>query len=348
MRAASGGRRVGIGAAAVLLLGAGAGCAQESDADLVTATPANFEASPGYVAGVVQAAESDTYRYSMSFSFAIGGQSFDADVASGAYDGERSQMETDLGAMVQAMGEGFGEDVPGSLADADLTMEQIVDRDTIYIRAPFFSNLSDLLPNGGLSSSAGGAMFDVYDQLGDGWGKVDVDALGDVLPDEAEAALAGGQNGSPQVYLDLLAQTDDVDDLGTDEIDGDEVHGLAAQVDFGDLLKAAGTDPDQLDGGAASDVIGNMASMTFPLEVWVDGDDHVRRIEFSFTPETFGEIAEDQGGDAGDITDAMGDFSMDMTMDFEDYGDDSISVEPPSDAVDVTDDFVAAYQDMFG
>jgi hypothetical protein len=59
-------------------------------------------------------------------------------------------------------------------------------------------------------------------------------------------------------------------------------------------------------------------------------------------------VAENHGGDVDDITSELDGFSMGMTMDFSDYGDDSISVEPPSDAVDITDEFVAAYQEMFG
>jgi hypothetical protein len=37
-----------------------------------------------------------------------------------------------------------------------------------------------------------------------------------------------------------------------------------------------------------------------------------------------------------------------MTMDFTDYGDGSIEIDVPEDAVDITDDFVAAYEDLAG
>jgi hypothetical protein len=344
-------RSLAVGTAAALVLAAG--CAQQSDHDLETAQPAGFSATPGYVGKVIDASSSKTYRYKMSFSFGMGGQSVDADLATGAYDGERSQTKIDYAQLFDAMGQGLGEPLPSGLdKNADLTMEQVTDGKTIYIRAPFFSAMKDALPSGSLDDQAGGAIFDVFDQLGDHWGKVDVAGLGDVLPDQAEAALAGGQSADPKIYLDMLRDTGHVSDLGTKTIDGVQAHGLAAQVDFGDLMKAAGTDPSQLPGGSASKVAGAMASMTFPLEVWVDRDDHVRRLGFSFTPETFSKALGEQGdggeSEPGDVPDELSGFEIGMTMDFSDYGDDSIKVATPSDAVDITDEFASALQDSTG
>jgi hypothetical protein len=335
MAAATGGRWVAIGATAALLVGAGAGCAQESDGDLVAAKPIEFAASPDYVASVVDASRSTSYRYSMSFSFDMGGQSVDADLATGEVDGERSHMEMDFGALFREMGSGLGDEVPTSeLADADLTMEQVTDGEAIYLRAPFFAALTDIVPESELDDDAGGALFDIYGQLGDGWGRIDIDALGDVLPAEAEQALGGGQNANPQVFLDMLRDTEKVEDLGTDEIDGDEVHGL-------------GTDPDDV-GGGTTDAVGDLTAFSFPLEVWIDGDDHVRRIDFTFGADSFADLAEDSGADVGEMPDELGDFSVGMTMDFADYGADDISIEAPGDAVDITDDFVAAYEEITG
>jgi hypothetical protein len=348
MAAATGGRWVAIGATAVLLVGAGAGCAQESDGDLVAAKPIEFAASPDYVASVVDASRSTSYRYSMSFSFDMGGQNLDAELATGEVDGERSHVEMDFGALFEQMGTGFSdEEVPSELADADLTMEQVTDGEAIYLRAPFFAALTDIVPESELDDEAGGDLFDIYEQLGDGWGRIDIDALGDVLPTEAQQALGGGQNANPQVFLDMLGDTENVEDLGTDEIDGDEVHGLAADVDLGDLLKASGTDPDDV-GGGTTDEVGDLTAFSFPLEVWIDGDDHVRRIDFTFTADSFADLAGDSGADVGEVPEELGDFSSGMTMDFADYGADDISIEAPGDAVDITDDFVAAYEEITG
>jgi hypothetical protein len=353
MAAATGGRLVAVGAAAALLVGAGAGCATEYDggADLVTADPGNFEASPGYVADVVDASSSDSYRYTMSFSFNMGGQSLDAELATGAVDGERSQVDMDFGALFEEMGSGFGEDLPPELVEADLTMQQITDTGAIYIRAPFFSAIAEQAEREGevidMTSEPGGELLEVYSQLGDSWGRVDLDALGDVLPSEAQQALGGGQNGDPRVFLDMLRETAAVEELGIDEIDGVEVQGLAADVDLGDLMAASGTDPADLSVDTGSGSI-DMASFSFPLEVWIDRDDRVRRIDFTFGADAFADLAEESGEDVGDMPSELDDFSIGMTMDFSDYGDDSISIDTPSDAVDITDEFVAAYDELYG
>jgi hypothetical protein len=351
--AATGGRLVAVGAAAALLVGAGAGCATEYDggADLVAADPGNFEASPGYVADVVDASGGESYRYTMSFSFGMGGQSLDAEVASGAFDGgERWQMDMDFGALLEEMSSGFGEDVPAELDDVELGMQQVTDSDAIYLRAPFFSAIAEMGTDDGEGvglSDAGNAVYDIYAQLGDDWGRIDIDGLGDVLPAEAQQTLGGSaQSTDPRVFLDMLRETNQVEELGTDEIDGVEVQGLAAEVDLGDLMAASGTDPDALSTDTDSGSI-DMASFSFPLEVWIDRDDHVRRIDFSFSAESFADLAEESGEDVEDMPSELEDFSLGMTMDFSDYGD-AIEIEVPSDAVDVTDEFLAVYEDLYG
>jgi hypothetical protein len=346
--AATGSRLVAVGAAA-LLVGAGAGCAQEYDgADLETASPIGFEATPSYVGAAVDLSSSDPYRYSMTFSFDLGGQSTNAELATGAFDGERSQMDMDLSALFENMGAGLGEEIPDELADADLTVQQVTDTDALYIRAPYFAALGDLFASegGDIVEASGGALFDVLSQLGDDWGRVDLEVFGDALPPEAQQVLSGGQGTDPRRFLDVLRETDDVEDLGTDVIDGVEVHGLAARVDFGDLMEAAGT------GGMTESVGGSelddLGSLGFPLEVWIDGDEHIRRIGYSYDAETFGELAEESGDDVSDLPSELRDFSVGMTMDFTDYGDGSIEISPPEGAIDITDDFVAAYEDMAG
>lgn len=350
--AATGGRLVAVGAAA-LLVGAGAGCAQEYDgADLETASPIAFEATPSYVGEAVDLSSSDAYRYSMTFSFDLGGRSMEAELATGSFDGERSQMDMDLGALLEEMGAGLGEEMPVELSDTDLTMQQVTDTDAVYIRAPFFSALSELTEGGAgeLEISPAG-VYGVFAELGDDWGRVDLEAFGDALPPEAQQVLSGGQSADPQLFLDLLRETDEVTELGTDEIDGVEVRGLAAEVDFGDLMAAAGTDLDDLGevvDGTGNSELDDLDAFTFPLEVWIDGDDRIRRIDYSVGADSFGELAEENGEDLGDMPSELEDFSVGMTMDFTDYGDSSIEISPPDDSIDITDDFVAAYEDLGG
>jgi hypothetical protein len=71
--------------------------------------------------------------------------------------------------------------------------------------------------------------------------------------------------------------------------------------------------------------------ITVPVEVWVDPDGLVRRVSFEFR---FGEITEVPGPEPRSYRpDAA------FTVDLFDYGDESIDVELPTDAVDITDPF---------
>jgi hypothetical protein len=71
--------------------------------------------------------------------------------------------------------------------------------------------------------------------------------------------------------------------------------------------------------------------------VWVDDDDRVRRITMALDMGALFEQFEDAG--AGGMQ-----MSTDFSTDFADYGDESIAVEVPADAVDVTDSFLALEQ----
>jgi hypothetical protein len=155
-----------------------------------------------------------------------------------------------------------------------------------------------------------------------------------VAPGEAAGSLGGGQAYDPQVFLEMIRSSESAEELGTDEIDGVAVNGIAAEVSMADMLEAQGVSPEDLAGGGEE-----IAGMTFPMEVWVDADDLIRRIHYTFDDESLTDL----GGAGG--TPAMGGVSM--TMDFLDYGGD-ITVEVPSgdEVVDITDDFVAGYESM--
>jgi hypothetical protein len=331
------GRRSALALGAVGALALGAGCAQESDGDLVagedtTATggSAGFAATPDYIDHVVDTAESESYRYTMTMDIDMFGSATSVELAEGAYSDQKNEMTMDFGAMLDAMGSQTGEEMPAGLDGADLTMSQVVTPDTMYIRAPFFSAMADQA--GGLGTGG----LDVFTELGDDWGKVDMGALGDVLPGDAQRAMTG-QSADPTVFLEMLRSTESVEELGSDEIDGVEVQGLSAEVSFEDLMEASGTDPSAMDAANPAD----MSGLTFPLEVWVDGDDQVRRIGFAFDAENMADMA---GEDAGDIPSEMGDFSVGMTLDFSAYGED-IEITIPSDATDITDEFVEFFEE---
>ena len=345
-------RLVALGGAATLLLATACGGddADQADDDVsgvemegseseASGSAGGFEASPGYLSKVVEESTGQSYRYEMTMSMELGGEPLDfgGPIATGEFDGTRNHMQMDMGLMFEAiMGSmGGGEDLPGGMSMDDMNIEYVVDADAMYIRAPFFGAMLGGVPAGAAGEMGeAGALLEAFGSLGDGWGKVDIAAMGDVAPGEAAGSLGGGQAYDPQVFLDMIRESESAEELGTDEIDGVPVSGIAASVDMGDMLEAQGMSPEEV-GGAVED----MAGLTFPMEVWIDADDLIRRIDYAFDEETLAEL----GGGA----DAAGMGGISMTMDFLDYGGD-ITVEVPSgdEVVDITEDFVAGYESM--
>lgn len=335
-----------VGIAAITALGAGA-CAQKADGpaavpDVVTDLDVGeFAATSEYLTGIAEATDGQTYRvaFDMTMRFSGEGESVEmgGPLMTGEVDGDMSAMTMDLGAMFDDLANQLpaGEAPPDELLGSDLTMEMVTDASTLYLRAPYFASLADM---------AGGAANDLgplgdLAELDDQWGRIDMSR---VSPSQV-ASAAGSQSADPQAYLDIVAQGDDVQDLGTDAIDGAEVRGLGATITYGDMVSAQGLDPDDIRGQlplpdgdeAFDDVADAMLAMEVPVEVWVDGDDHVRRISLAFDMGDLLAGIESVGPAPADLS--MG---FDMSMSFSDYGDESIEIEVPQASVDLTDTFV--------
>ena len=346
-------RLAALGGAAVLLVGVGCGSDDDGDnadggsTDVKTDVPGGFEASPGYLRKVVDETEGQTYRFAVDAQFSMLGDSFEIDdMMTGEFDGTREHMVMDMGAMMEEMAGAFsdGEDLPGGLTGDSMTMETIVDSDAMYLRAPFFATLGDAMAGSEDDLGSAGDLFGTFTQLDDKWGKVDLSKLGDVLPGEAASALGGGQTYDPSVFLEMIKSSDSVKELGTDEIDGVTVSGLSADVSMAEILESQNMSADDL--GSDLDDLGDAG---FPMEVWIDGDGLIRRIKFSFDESTLTDIAEASGEEVpADDLESLGSFGFGMTMDFSDYGDDSISVDVPGDdeVVDITDEFVEGYESL--
>jgi hypothetical protein len=149
----------------------------------------------------------------------------------------------------------------------------------------------------------------------------------------------------------MAARGTDVQELGTDTIGGVEVRGLGATITYGDMIEAQGLDADdvrdQMAAGAGADdpefeetfdaVLEAMFAAEMPVEVWVDDDDRVRRVAMDLNmTEIMAGVAEQEGEDLGDVA-----MSMTMAMDFSDYGAESIEIDVPHEAVDITDEYLA-------
>ncbi|MFP3901844.1 MAG: hypothetical protein ACLFXM_13395, partial [Acidimicrobiia bacterium] len=326
----------------VLLLGAG--CAQSADDDPL-ATGTDSEATTGFLASAAERSSATVHRFEIDFSMVMRDPASGVDIdfsgqaGYGEQQGDRMSMVMDMGTMMEEMGEQAGEPMPPEMEAFDLTIEMVIDPETLYMRAPFFAQLSDMLESEGMPPD----MMGPFDRMGDGWGRIDLAALGDSYGmADLQSAMSGAQFGDPTVYLDLVAGADQVRELGDDEIRGVEVRGVAADVSVEEMLDQQGIDPEdyvsQFAGPGlpgAGETLDELFTGTLPIEVWVDGDGYVRRLSIDM-----------------DLTEALSsldlpsapplDFEMSFgtSIDFFDYGDESISVEPPEDWVDVTDEFV--------
>jgi hypothetical protein len=342
------GRRQAAVAATLMALVGGA-CADEADGpDAATgAEVGDFAATSEYLAGVAEATDGLSYRMSMdmtmAFSFEGEGSEVGGTLLTGEVDGDTSSMTMD-------MGELFG-DVPGAgLPEGGLTMEMVTDGTTLYLRAPYFTTMAEEMLAQGATRADLGPLGDLA-ALGDEWGSID---LAQISPSEV-ASAAGAQSTDPRAYLDMAARGTDVHELGDETIDGVDTRGLGATITYGDLIEAQGQDADDVReqmaaaAGAGAgpggeefaeiydQLLEGMFAMDVPVEVWVDGDDRVRRIEVDLDMTgLMAGMAEAAGEDAGDAG-----MSAEMVMDFTDYGDESIDIDIPEASQDITDEYRA-------
>ena len=328
----------------------GSACAQKADLADVTAGDVDFEATREFVSAAAERSTGTPYRVEMTLAMDLdlGGQSIDVDapMMSGEQDGELSHMQMDMGPLMEEIGQLAppGEGIPPDVSEADLTMEIVADRQVMYLRAPMYGALADMPGTG----QQPGPMGDLA-AIGDRWGRVDLTELGDVLPLNDVAGAAGGQAADPRALLKLVADADDVDGLGDAEVRDVPVHGVAAQVTMREMLEASGLSAEDfsrslgtsLPAGADA-ILDRILDAQTSVEAWVDDDGYVRRVGYEF--DLLAMLADLMP--EGDLDgDAPSGFTYGITMDFYDYGDDSIDIEfpDPDEAVDVTDSFLELY-----
>jgi hypothetical protein len=294
-----------LGVAAAVAMGTTA-CAREADPADVAVGDVEYEATPEFVAAAAGRSQAQPYRMEMRTSTAGGDEVV---VETGEQDGERFHIRQDLGAQ-------FGELLPGD-ADADLSIEHAGDGSTLYLRMPAFAAINELAPGFAITPFG-----DLTDELGDNWVRVELDELDDLMPGLQDTTSTIGEY-FPRLFVDLVTKARDVEELGQAEVRGVAVNGLAAEVPFEDMLGAHG---NRVEG------VELMNDITVPIEVWVDGDGLVRRVSFGFHHDDVAQALGPDGDDAVPV-------GVDYTLDLFDYGDESISIEFPTDAVDVTDAF---------
>lgn len=318
------------------------GSAQESSGGDVSTDSVDFEASPRFLKDASQRSSGEPFRIGMSMALHAqgGGDEIDAEaqMMSGEQDGSRFEWQMDMSEWLDEMPNGQSGLPPG----LDMAIDVAGDTETFYIRAPMYAQLVEAAPPGqDLGPVAELAV------LGDGWGRVDLQSLGDLSLTDVQTSAGAPGGADPRVLLDLVADADNVEELGSDAIDGDQVNGLGADLSLGEVLEAQGVQVDEfvqqmganlggLEGVPAEEVEAVMQSVVdadIPFEVWIDGEGYVRRVSMEMDMfEIFSELA-DRFNDRG-----IESFTMDQTMDYTDYGDEGIEIElPPSGAEDAVD-----------
>lgn len=320
--------------------------AREDGSDVVTGE-VDFAATGRFLAEASRRSSTEPHRIEMSMSMVGVAAGPDLDVefplASGEVDGAASEIHMDMRPMTEELAAADG--APSGIPDGvDMSMDMVTDGGPIiYMRAPLFATIAEQAPPG----ADLGPVADLI-ELDDRWGRIDTAALGGTSLAEAQQAVGTPGGADPRVLLDLVAGADDVEELGQDEVDGDPVNGLAAEVTITELLEAQGQDPesyfDQMTGsfgGQASDedvaaAAEEIYQTPLPLEVWVDGAGYVRRIAYEMD---LAEIARAQGGGPSGLEEFTAGYVLELT----DYGDESIEVELPAEdeTIDVTDTYRA-------
>jgi hypothetical protein len=299
------GRLIALGVMAVVAIGATA-CAQEADPADVAVGDVEYEATPEFVAAAAERSLAQPYRTEMRQSVAGGDEVV---VETGEHNGNRFHVRKDVGSLL-------GELIPDA-AEADLSIETAGDGSALYLRMPAFAAMRELTP--GLAILPFG---DLIDDLGDDWGRIELDELADLMPGLQDTSTAISAD-VPGLFVNVIAKAQDVEELGKREIRGVAASGLAAEVPFEDMLGAQGT---------AAGGIELMNDIRVPIEVWVDHDGLVRQVKFGFHRD---DVAEALGHEAPLSSNP----DVDYTLDLFDYGDGSIEIEFPADAIDVTDAF---------
>lgn len=228
--------------------------------------------------------------------------------ASGAFDGaaDRARLTFDLSALAELLG-GFGAAFgakPGDLEGFDdpdsWQLDAIQDGRVVYVRFPL---LRTELPEG------------------KEWIRADADALAA----QHGAELDLGQLGSfgstdPRSVLDALkAVSGPLETVGREEIRGTGTTHYRAALDpteIADEVVKTGATDDVL--GSVRDALAQSGLQSIPVDVWVDDDGLLRRMQIDVTMA--------QTGFAGET-------SMRMTFDLFDYGAEVDVTPPPAELV---------------
>lgn len=180
-------------------------------------------------------------------------------------------------------------------------MEIILDDGTMYMSTATFA--------------AAGAPTEA---LGDKeWVSID---LNDVVPGyESFADLATGQNDPSQAF-EYLKGAEDVELVGTEEIDGESTQHLRGTLNLQTALDELPAEAQEELRATMQELEAQIGTTSMPFEAWVDDQGRVRRMSYTM----------ESGADAPQA------FSLAMTLDITDYDAElDFDVPSPDEAVDL-------------
>ena len=228
----------------------------------------------------------------MEFTMAIsaGGQDVTGSgSAVASSDGSRMRMDMHYDSF-PGMADGF-------------SMELILDGGTMYMSTATFE--------------AAGAPTDAF--AGKGWVAFDLDKI--VPGYESFADLGSGQNDPSQAF-EYLKGAGDLEVVGTEEIDGEETTHLRGTLDLERALEQVPAEAQEEFRTTLEEFRTQFGDVTMPFEVWVDGEDRIRRMIYVMAS----------------APDAPQPVSFEMTLDITDY-DAALDFDVParSETVDLAD-----------
>jgi hypothetical protein len=209
------------------------------------------------------------------------------------YTSPRGRMTLDLGDLSEVAG--------GALGNGRL--ELVLDGSAYYMKFPEAMQL-----------------------VGKRWLKIDLEEVGDLTGADLGALQQANQNPA-QLMQFLRGASDDIEELGKEEVRGVETTHYRATVDLdeaGEQGAEIGEFSDEMREQLQAEIErmrGQTGLETLPVDVWLDEDKLLRRMKMDLNFAVEG----DQVG-------------MDMTMDFFDFGVDVDVAPPPADqTIDITE-----------
>lgn len=257
---------------------------------------------PGRSPDIVRAAAKTTseagtaaFEMRMSTTGEMAGQELDMTVdATGAYDFESGDMEMDMAAVMPGLG--------------DMDMQARMVDGVMYIRYQdsFMSQM-------GLPAGVTWISMDLGNMTGLSAGQMQ---------------SMGGQFQDPTQFLAFLeAAGAEIEEVGSEEVDGFETTHYRARTDFAALMEEQSEALEGMLGsqGLSGDALGAMSEVEIPMDVWIDNEGRVRRIRIEMDmSEAMSSMFPGQG-DAGTR------YEIEVEQDFSDFGLDVDVEAPPAD-----------------